>query len=196
MSTNDLTNDLVHVERDSQVHPVFSGRLVKKQVLMLRGLRVRLGSLRFSRSADKEKLETERVRTQRLFLDTKDKMVGQHAATWQSAITEWDELVHKQFATSERETLLNINQERQQTKKLKNEFIQNKAAQKTAYEKDSEELKQKSEEASQARKSARDSVKAKLERERAALEQEMHECREWIVLFDVTTYGLKDPAYW
>lgn len=192
MSTNDLTNDLIQVEHDSPIQPVFSGRLFKKQVLMLRGLRVRLGSLRFSRSADKEKLESERARTQRLFLETKDKMVVQHAASWQSAMTEWDELVHKQFSTSERETLLNISQEQQKTKKLKNDFIQNKAAQKAAYEKASEELKQKSEEATLARKTARDSIKAKLDRERAALEQEMHECREWIGIRtgDVTLQNL------
>lgn len=174
------TNDLIPSERDLQVQPVFSGRLFKRQVSMVRGLRVRLGSLRFSRSADKEKLETERARTQSLFVDATSQMVVQQAASWQSATTEWDELVHKQFLTSERETLLSINQEQQQTKKLKKDFIHNKAAQKTAYENASEELKQKSEEASLAKKSARDSIKSKLDRERATLEQEMHECREWV----------------
>ena len=168
-TTNDLTDDLMDVENDSRLQPVFSGRLFRRQTLMLRGLRVRLGSLRFSRFADKERLETERARTQVLYVDAK-KQNGCAACSEPCSppLPNGMSLVHKQFSTSERETLLNLNQERQQTKKLKNDFIQNKASQKTAYEKASEELKQKSEEASLARKSARDSVKAKLDRERTA----------------------------
>ena len=147
---------------------------------MLRGLRARLAQLRNARSADRETLESERNRTISQFVDSKNQMKSQHAERWRSAMTDWDTLLDKQFAAAERDTLHSINQQRLQSKKLKSEFIENKAEDKSKYENESAELRQKRDEASLNRKAARDSIKAKLDRERAAVDQQMQECREWV----------------
>ena len=147
---------------------------------MVRGLRARLGQLRYSRSADRVTLEAESNRTISQFVNLKSQMKLLHAEGWRSAMTEWDILIDKQFAAAERDTLHIINQERQQSKKLISDFVENKAKQKKKYESDSAELKQKRDEGSSNRKTARDSIKAKLDRERTTIEQQMHECREWV----------------
>ena len=174
------TNSVAESERQSNSRPILGGRLFKNQIRMVRGLRARLGQLRYSRSADRETLEAERTRTIRQFVDLKNHMKSQHADGWRSAMTEWDVLLDKQFAAAERDTLHIINQERQQSRKLKSDFVENKAIQRKKYESDSAELKQKRDEACLIRKTARDGIKAKLDRERATIEQQMHECREWV----------------
>ena len=166
--------------RKTHSSPNLGGRLFKNQILMVRGLRSRLMKLRYSRTADRETLAAERDRAQSQFVSLKSQLESQHATGWRTAMTEWDSLLEKQLAAAERETLLNINQEWQQTKRLKNEFIQNKLSQKNKYDSVSAELKQKRDEASLGRKNARDSIKAKLDRERSTIEQQMHECREWV----------------
>ena len=185
-------NSLIDTTQGVHARPLLSGRLFKNQVFMLRGLRVRLAKLRVARSADKELLEAERNRSQNQFFELKNLLKLQHAANWQTAITDWDATLETQFAAAERETLLTLNQERQQTKRLKNDFIQTKTAQKNAYESATAELQQKKEEACLTRKNARDSIKTKLERERASMEQQMHECREWVGIRtgDVALQGL------
>ena len=174
------TDNYSELNCKTQSSPVLGGRLFHKQILMVRGLRSRLMKLRDSRTADRESLTTERDRLQSRFVSSKSQLESQHATGWRTAITEWDLLLEKQFAAAERETLFTINQEWQQTKKLKKEFIQNKLLQKTKYDRESAELKQKRDESSLARKNARDSIKAKLDRERSAIEEQMHECREWV----------------
>jgi len=103
-----------------------------------------------------------------------------HAEGWHAAMTDWDILLEKHFATAERDSLLAINEEKQKSKELKLELIQNKTAEKAAYESASADLKHKRDEASIHRKSSRDNVKAKLDKERISIEQQMHECREWV----------------
>ena len=160
--------------------PVFGGKLFTNQIHIVRGLRSRLRQLSISRSADSEKMEADRDRTSREYAERKTQMKLQQAADWRSAMTEWDLLLDKQFSMAERETLLSIHYERQQTKILKSEFVQSKAEQKMKYVNSSAELKQKKDDACVVRKNARDSIKAKLEKERATMEQQMHECREWV----------------
>ncbi len=176
-----MNNDPVsEPNRKTDSSPILGGRLFKNQILMVRGLRSRLMNLRNSRTADSETLAAERDRAKSQFVSSKSQLESQHAKGWRAAMTEWDSLLEKQFAAAERETLHNINQEWQQTKRLKNEFIQNKLSQKNKYDSASAELKQKKDEASLGRKNARDSIKAKLDRERSTIEQQMHECREWV----------------
>ena len=176
-----MNNDIeMERKKETRTRPIPSGRLFKNQVFMLRGLRVRLTKLRVARSADKELLEVERNRSQIEFEETRNALKLQHAASWRTAITDWDVLLEKQFAAAERDTLMTLNQQRQQTKKLKNDFIQAKAAQKSAYENATADLQKKKDEACLTKRNARDSIKAKLERERASIEQQVHECREWV----------------
>jgi len=174
------SDSISNTQPETRSRPILSGRLFKNQVFMLRGLRVRLAKLRVARSADKELLEADRSRSQSQFVELKNSLKLEHAASWRNAMTDWDVLLEKQFAAAERETLLTLNQQRQQTRKLKNDFIQTKAAHKSAYESKSTELLHKKDEACLIRKNTRDSIKAKLERERASIEQQMHECREWV----------------
>ena len=174
------TNAVAESERKSSSSSILGSRLFKNQIRMVRGLRARLRQLRYSRSADRETLEAERTGTISQFVDLKNHMKSQHAEGWRAAMTEWDLLLDRQFAAAERDTLHIINQERQQLRKLKTDFIETKAVQKKKYESDSAELKQKRDEACLNRKKARDGIKAKLDRERATIEQQMHECREWV----------------
>ncbi len=174
----DMNTSLDSGEASSR--PVFGGRLFTNQIHIVRGLRSRLRQLSISRSADSEKMAADRDQSIREYAERKTQMKSQQAADWRSAMTEWDLLLDKQFAVAERETLLSIHYERQQTKKLKSEFVQNKAEQKRKYENASAELKQKKDDACIVRKNARDNIKAKLDKERATMEQQMHECREWV----------------
>ena len=186
------TNAVSESESKSNSSPILGGRLFKNQILMVRGLRARLGQLRYSRSADRETLKEERSRTISHFVDLKNRMKSQHVQGWRSAMTDWDVLLDKQFATAERDTLHIINQERQQFKKFKSDFIENKATQRKKYENGLAVLKQKRDEACLNRKTARDSIKAKLDRMSATIEQQMHECREWVGSHtgDTTLQGL------
>ena len=159
---------------------ILGGRLFNNQIHLVRGLRTRLVQLRNSRSADSESMAADRDRSIREFEEQKTQMKLQHAAGWRSAVTEWDVLLDRQFAVAERETLLSMHQERQQTKKLKSEFVQIKAEQKRKYEIASTDLKQKKEDACLVRRNTQDSIKAKLDKEWATMEQQMHECREWV----------------
>ncbi|HUP80324.1 MAG TPA: hypothetical protein VM260_17345, partial [Pirellula sp.] len=174
------TNAVAESERKSESSPIGGGRLFKTQIHMLRGLRARLAQLRNARSADRETLESERNRTIRQFVDSKNQMKLQHAERWRSAMTDWDTLLDKQFAEAERDTLHSSNQQRLKSKKLKSEFIENKAKDKSEYENQSAELRRKRDEASLNLKAARDSIKAKLDRERVAVDQQMQDCREWV----------------
>ena len=186
------TNAVAESERKSNSGSILGGRLFKNQIRMMRGLRARLGQLRYSRSADRETLEAERTGTISQFVDLKNNMKLQHAEGWRAAMTEWDLLLDRQFAAAERDTLHIINQERQQLRKLKTDFIETKAVQKKKCESDSAEIKQKRDEGCLNRKTARDSIKAKLDRERTTIEQQMHECREWVGIRtgDTTLQGL------
>ncbi len=177
---------------EANSRPVFGGKLFTNQIHIVRGLRSRLRQLSISRSADSEKMAADRDRSIREYAERKTQMKSQQAADWRSAMTEWDLLLDNQFAVAERETLLSIHYERQQTKKLKSEFVQKKAEQKKKYENASAELKQRKDEACIVRKNARDSIKAKLDKERATMEQQMHECREWVGIRtgDTTLQGL------
>ena len=124
---------------------ILGGRLFNNQIHMVRGLQTRLVQLRNSRSADSQSMAADRDRSIREFEEQKTQMKLQHAAGWRSAVTQWDVLLDRQFAIAERETLLSMHQERQQTKKLKSEFVQIKAEQKRKYEIASTDLKQKKE---------------------------------------------------
>ena len=146
------TNAVAQSGRKCESSPIRGGRLFKSQILMLRGLRARLAQLRNARSADRETLESERNRTISQFVDSKNQMKSQHAERWRSAMTDWDTLLDKQFEAAERDTLHSINQQRLQSKKLKSEFIENKAEDKSKYENESAELRQKRDEASLNRK--------------------------------------------
>ncbi len=173
-----------NISHDSQskirTGPVLSGRLFINQIHMVRGLRSRVKQLCISRSADSEKMAADRDRSIREYAKKKTEMKSQHAADSKSSMTEWDLLLDKQFGVAERETLLSLHFERQQTKKLKSEFVQKKTEQKSKYETATAGLKQKKNDACLDKKNARDSIKAKLDKERATMEQQMHECREWI----------------
>ena len=127
-------------------------------------------------------MEIERQRAASEFAEQNAKMKLDQAAGWRSAMTEWDQFLDNQMSVAERETLLCINVEKQETKKLKSQFVQDKTDQKSKYDNASAELKKKKDEACLARKNARDNIRAKLEKERASMEQLMHECREWVGL--------------
>ena len=121
------TNTSLDSKYKSNSGPVLGGRLFTNQIHILRGLRSRIRQLSISRSADSEKMSADRGISVREFAEKKSDLKSHHAADWSSAMTEWDVLLDKQFSAAERETLLSIHHERQQTKKLKSDFIQNKA---------------------------------------------------------------------
>ncbi len=174
------TSASLESERQADAGFLLGRSLFKRQIRMIRGLRSRLEMLRTSRSADSTTMERERKLATDTFESHRSQTELAQAAQWRSAITEWDEFLSNQLALSERETLLNINQERQQTKDTKSDFVQKKTEQKNKFDAATSDLKKKKEDACLGRKTARDSIRAKLDKERAAIEQTMHECREWV----------------
>ncbi len=151
-------------ERQFDSGPILGGRLLQKQVRMVRGLRARLGLLRISRSASSATMQAERQQMIGQFEKQKSVMKSDQAANWRTAMTEWDIFLDNQFAIAERETLLSINYERQQTKQLKTDFVQNKAEQKSKFDNAASDLKTNKEEACLSRKNARDNIRAKLDK--------------------------------
>jgi hypothetical protein len=164
------------------VRSVLNGRLFKTQILMLRGLRTRLTKLSQSRSVDRASLDANRYAAITQYQQDKSKTEAEHALGWRTAVTDWDSTIDKQLGAAERETLQSINEERQRSKRLKSEFIENKAAQKKWHADASDALLKRFEEAKLAAAKSRDNIKSKLESERSALEQFMHESREWVGL--------------
>ncbi len=156
------------------------GQLFARQIRMLRGLRARLNQLERSRSIDKHSLELKRNEATAAFSDQQGRMQREHFDDWRKAITDWDSQLEKQMAIAERETLQNILNEKQKSKRLKSEFNQNKAKIKSENENAANALKKKLDDTKSALTSARDSIKAKLETERIAVDQHMEECREWV----------------
>jgi energy-coupling factor transporter ATP-binding protein EcfA2 len=157
-----------------------NGQLFARQIRMLRGLRARLNQLERSRSVDKNSLELKRNEATAAFSDQQRQMQREHFDDWRKAITDWDSQLEKQMAIAERETLQNILNEKQKSKRLKSEFNQNKTKIKIENENASDALKKKLDDTKSALTSARDSIKVKLETERIAVEQHMEECREWV----------------
>ena len=157
-----------------------NGQLFARQIRMLRGLRARLNQLERSRSVDKHSLELKRNEATAAFSDQQRRMQREHFDDWRKAITNWDSQLEKHMAIAERETLQNILNEKQKSKRLKSEFNQNKAKIKSENENAADALTKKLDDTKSALTSARDSIKAKLETERIAVEQHMEECREWV----------------
>ncbi len=179
-------------ERQFDSGPILGGRMLQKQIRMVRGLRTRLGLLRLSRSANIATMQAERQRLIGQFEKQTSGMKSDQARSWRNAMTEWDTFLDNQFAVAERETLLSLNYERQQTKQLKSDFLEKKTLQKSKFDIATNDLKTKKEDACLSRKHARDNIRAKLDKERASIEQIMHECREWVGLrtSDTTLQGL------
>lgn len=157
-----------------------NGQLFARQIRMLRGLRVRLNQLERSRSVDKNSLELKRNEATSAFSIQQSRMQREHFEGWRKAITHWDSQLEKQMAIAERETLQNILNEKEESKRLKSEFSHNKAKIKSENENASNALKRKLDDTKSSLASARDGIKAKLETERMAVEHQMDECREWV----------------
>jgi S-DNA-T family DNA segregation ATPase FtsK/SpoIIIE len=157
-----------------------NGRLFLRQIRTLRGLRVRLAKLRQSRLADQGVLESKKAVASRNFSERQNQLRMEQFRNWRAAITEWDTQIEKQTAIAERETLEILNFEKQQTKKLKTDFVQDKARAKSEQESATKLLKQKLEEAQSVLNQSKANVVSKLEVQRSSIEQQMHECREWV----------------
>jgi hypothetical protein len=179
-----IVNTDMNLERDRSAAKtsVLNGRLFKTQLYMLRGLQTRLKKLRYSRSADREVLDANREVANAHFLEQQRQTSSIHTQYWRSAMTDWDIAIDKQIALAERETLQSITEEKQKTKKLKLDFIQTKASQKKWQEESAQENKKKRDDSKAAAAKSRDNIKSKLDNESLAIEQLLHECREWVGL--------------
>lgn len=158
------------------------GKLLERQLRMLKGLRYRWQRLEQSRSIDTDMLQSKRLETDRWYEDTKLQQKATHERDWQDGVTRWDSSLDKQITIAERETMVTLNHERHETQRLKAWYKQAKTAQKQDYEARGLDLKKRLEEGKAAAQKTRDSIRAKLDHEKIGIEEQMHACREWVGL--------------
>ena len=156
------------------------GQLFGRQIRLVRGLRTRIASLVRSRSVDQKSLDLHREQLLQDYSLHQNHMRMKHASDFRASITNWDELLDRQMAIAERETLESRNQESQKAKQLKTKFIHDKGLLKGQFESSSNELSKNLENARSNLLKTKESVKGKLEQERLLLDQLTHECREWV----------------
>lgn len=156
------------------------GKLLDKQLRMLKGLRYRWERLQQSRSIDSDLLQSKRLEADRWYEDTQSQQKATHERDWQDGVTRWDSSLDKQITLAERETMVTLNHERQETQRLKSWYKQAKAAQKQDYEARGIDLKKRLDEGKAAAQKTRDSIRSKLDHEKIGIEEQMHACREWV----------------
>jgi hypothetical protein len=158
------------------------GRLYTMQLQMLRGLKSRWKRLQQSRSVDTDQLNEKMNEAESRFESMKQRQTVEHETAWQEAMTRWDVSLDKQIASAERDTLLILQHEKQETRRFKQTYRQSREGQKQDFETKSLELKNKLDDTKNATTKSRDSIRGKLDHEKDNIEEQVHACREWIGL--------------
>ena len=147
---------------------------------MLRGLKSRLKDLKQSQSVDGQLRDSKRNEATRLFSEQQNQLNEQNATTLQSFIFDWDELLEKQMARAELETLTNLNSQKDASKRLQVNLREEKSRLKSENENATSELKKKLDDAVAILNNTKVGFKSKLESERLEVDNQMKDCREWV----------------
>jgi DNA segregation ATPase FtsK/SpoIIIE, S-DNA-T family len=152
------------------------------QIRSLRGLRQRRLRLSQSQSQDQKSLAFQRERTSNQFQLQHALMHTMHADAYRNAVTNWDELLDRQMAIAERETLQSRSQEKHLGKQLRETFLSDKAKAKIEAELQLNRLKQELDESKDGLLKKQEAIQNKLDGEQATIDELAHDCREWIAM--------------
>jgi hypothetical protein len=150
--------------------------------LRLRGLEQRWHRLVHAYSTGATQLQAESLEARRAFEETLQSVRSRHDLELHSSITGWDSQLDGELATAERMTLECLLDERDQLARLQRQHKAHRSTEMSAFDQSKSDLRKRLDIAKQQATKVRESARGKIERELLALDQRMHEAREWIGL--------------